>query len=351
MYSQQSATTVQQRPAEAVASLKLRSGKTLSVRPFDFNSVADYEEVVRVDNAIDPEHADSVENWRHWDSGRNPAHLLRRFIAERDGEVVAFGQYGHQSWSFREDKYFIWVGVHPQQERKGYGSALWGYLMADLAQREPGELVSWTRESRTRAVQFLEKRDFSPALRMPVSRINPQEFDPAPFADKVARVAQAGIVVRSLADLSQSDPEWKRKVYDLDWACVQDVPSVDGHTQMPFDEWEKKLFSSPNFLAEGWFIAVDGDQYVGLSCLWRDSTRGDKLGTGLTGVVRSHRRRGLATAMKVRALTYARDFGAVEVDTDNEENNPMLDLNLQLGFRSLPAMVEYRNQLKGKESV
>jgi ribosomal protein S18 acetylase RimI-like enzyme len=167
--------------------LKLRSGKTLWVRAFDFDSDADYARVVAVENAIDPDHADSVENWQHWDRNRNPEHHFRRFVAERDGEVVAFGHYGHQSWSFREDKYFFWVGVHPDHERKGYGSALWDYMLARLSKREPGELVSWTRENRPRAVEFLEHRGFEAKLRMPISRINPQTFDPAPFAEKIAR--------------------------------------------------------------------------------------------------------------------------------------------------------------------
>ena len=93
-------------------------------------------------------------------------------------------------------------------------------------------------------------------------------------------------------------------------------------------------------------LFLDGADYVGLTMLWRDSTRSDKLVTGLTGVLRSHRRRGIATALKVRALTYARERGIVEVDTDNEDNNPMYQLNLQLGFEPVPAMVEMRRKLK-----
>ena len=326
--------------------LRLRSGKTLTVRPFDFTSVADYEKVVAIDNAIDPEHADSVENWMHWDANRNPEHLLRRFIAERDGETVAYGQFGHNQWSHREDKYFLWIGVHPDHQGKGYGSALWDDLMDRLMKREPGELVSFTRENRTRAVRFLENRGFEQVMRYQVSRINPQAFDPAPFAGKIARVEQSGIAIKTLARLQEEDPDWLQKTFDLDWEAVQDVPSVDGHTKMPLDEWTKKLLESPNFMPEGWFIALDGADYVGLTMLWRDSTRSDKLGTGLTGVVGSHRRRGIATALKVRALTYARERGIVEVDTDNEDNNPMYQLNLQLGFEPVPAMVEMRRKLK-----
>lgn len=345
MYTEQTSTRSHQPMAVQSERLTTRNGKTLSVRPFDLNSLADYQAVVAIDNLIDPDHADSVENWQHWDSHRNPAHLMRRFIAERNGEAVAFGHFMHQSWSFREDKYMIWVGVHPDHERKGYGSALWNYLMAQLARRQPDELVSYTRENRTRAVQFLEKRGFEVKLRMPVSRINPQAFDEAPFAGKIARVEQSGIAVHTLDELRAADPDWVHKAYELEWGCLQDVPSVDGFTKQPFEAWQKRLLDSPNFMPQAWFIAVDGDDWVGLSCLWRNSTSSHKLGTGLTGVLRSHRRRGIATAMKVRALAFARDFGATEVDTDNEENNPMLQLNYQLGFRSMPAELTLHRKL------
>jgi GNAT superfamily N-acetyltransferase len=349
MYSQHTTTSIQQPLIPTATPVALRGGRTLWVRPFDLKSVADYRAVVAIDNLIDPAHADTVENWQHWDNHRNPDHLMRRYIAEREGEAVAFGHFMHQSWSFREDRYLIWVGVHPEHERKGYGSALWDYLMAQLARRHPGELVSYTRENRTRAVQFLTKRGFEVKLRTPVSVVNPQGFDVMPFAEKIARVEQSGIQIRTLAELREGDPAWLSKAYELEWDCLQDVPSVDGFTKQPFDAWQKRLLDSPNFMPEAWFIALDGEKYVGLSALWRNPTNTEKLHTGLTGVLRSHRRRGIATAVKARALAFARDHGVTEVDTNNEENNPMLQLNLQLGFRSLPADLTMHKKLNSGE--
>lgn len=349
MITQQTTTAGHQPASTKATPVTLRNGAALWVRPFDMNSLADYQTVIAIDSAIDPDFADSVEEWQHWDGHRNLEHVRRRFIAERDGEAVAFGHYMHVSWSFREDKYMIWVGVHPEHERKGYGSALWDYMMAELEERQPQDLVSYTRENHTRAVHFLQKRGFEIKMRMPVSRINPQDFDGAPFAEKIAAVEQSGITVRTLAELRESDPDWLHKAYDLEWQSLQDVPSVDGFTQTPFERWQKRLLDSPNFMPEAWFIAVDGAEWVGLSCLWRTAAGSHKLNTGLTGVLRSHRRRSIATALKVRALSFARDHGVTEVDTDNEENNPMLQLNYQLGFRSMPAELDLHKKLNSGE--
>ena len=89
-------------------------------------------------------------------------------------------------------------------------------------------------------------------------------------------------------------------------------------------------------------MALDGDEYVGDSMLALNLADPTKLQTDLTDVIRSHRRRGIATALKVHALSKAKTTEAEFVETDNEENNPMFGLNQKLGFKAVPAWIEYR---------
>ncbi len=345
MYTEQTTTGKPVQTPARGEQLTTRSGATLWVRPFNMAARADYERAVRINAAIDPESHDSVEGWQHWDRERDPALQFQRFVLEAGGEAVAYGSFGHMDWSFDPDRYFIWLGVHPAHQRKGYGSAFWAFLMGRLGQRGPQELVSFTRENRPRAVEFLQRRGFEVRMREAISRVNPQEFDVAPFADKIARVAQSGIVVTTLAELMQSDPQWKSKMYELERVAEKDVPSISEITKSDPEVYERQTLGAPNLLPEGWFVALDGDQYVGLSVLWRDLEDEQRLETGFTGVLRSHRRRGIATAMKARALTFARERGVTRLDTGNEENNPMLQINYQLGFRPLPAELVLQKQL------
>jgi GNAT superfamily N-acetyltransferase len=88
-------------------------------------------------------------------------------------------------------------------------------------------------------------------------------------------------------------------------------------------------------------IAVDEGAYVGQSNLWRSNIPGT-LNTGFTGVLREHRGRGLATALKVRVLARARELGCDRVLTWNDATNAgMLGINQRLGFRFRPAWVNY----------
>jgi mycothiol synthase len=55
----------------------------------------------------------------------------------------------------------------------------------------------------------------------------------------------------------------------------------------------------------------------------------------LTGVLSQYRRRGIAIALKVKTITYAREHGFRRIFT-NSSNPAMQALNTKLGFRSGP---------------
>ena len=87
-------------------------------------------------------------------------------------------------------------------------------------------------------------------------------------------------------------------------------------------------------------------QYIGMSVVNIMPTRPDTLYAGITGVIGSHRRRRIATMLKVKSASYAQTHGYRYIYTDNEENNPMYKLNLQLGFDPLPAWVYFEKDLR-----
>jgi GNAT superfamily N-acetyltransferase len=115
------------------------------------------------------------------------------------------------------------------------------------------------------------------------------------------------------------------------------VPTPESAVKRSFENFEKAYFSSPGFMADSFFVALDNGEFVGMTALRKSLADERKLLTGLTGVVRSHRRRGIATALKVRAIEFATQYGAEIIETGNEENNPMFDINLMLGFKPRPA--------------
>jgi GNAT superfamily N-acetyltransferase len=69
------------------------------------------------------------------------------------------------------------------------------------------------------------------------------------------------------------------------------------------------------------------------------------LQTSFTGVFKTYRRRGIALALKVRSIQYAQSLGTRLIIANNEENNPMYQINLALGFQPQPADADWeRNE-------
>ena len=110
---------------------------------------------------------------------------------------------------------------------------------------------------------------------------------------------------------------------------------------MPFEEFQK-VWERTNLLTDAWFVAVDNGEYVGMTNLWTSQANAKLLYVGLTGVARSHRKRGIAMALKVRSVEFALQNGFNEIRTWNETNNQaMLGINNRLGFVRQPAHIEF----------
>jgi mycothiol synthase len=319
------------------------------IRPFT-GSDDDYAAIVDVWNASFPDERKDVPTRRHADEHRQKQFLFERLIGEMDGTPIAEAFYGESEWSHYPGKYVLGIRVDPEYRRLGFGSQVYDHIWDQLNAREPRPvaLYAYAREDDPESMRFLEKRGFRVAQRNQFSQLDVPPFDPAPFTEKLRRVEDSGVAIRSFKELMAEDADALRKAYEAGWEYLQDVPFPDPITKMPFEQYMAEI-EGPEGIPESWFVAVDGGRYVGMSQLWRVPADSSKLQTGLTGVARTHRRRGIATALKVRAILGAKEMGAKTIRTDNEEHNPMYLLNVQLGFRPIPSWLAYKNQLSGGE--
>jgi GNAT superfamily N-acetyltransferase len=113
-----------------------------------------------------------------------------------------------------------------------------------------------------------------------------------------------------------------------------------------YDGW---IFDSPNYLPEGNFIALDGDRYVGMSTLRTSQASPDEYYVGFTGVLRDYRGKGIAMALKLKAIAFARQRGIKQIKTWNDSSNrPMLRINEALGFAKQPAWISYLKKLRNE---
>jgi mycothiol synthase len=312
-----------------------------TIRPF---TPADYEGGSRVANVVWSEYPETADSWRHEDEHRDPKCLWARWVAEDDGQIVGYGEFTQWPGQYHPRKFDIGVTVLPDHHGQGIGATLYRAILAGLEPHQPIQLKGDTREDMTRGVAFAQRLGYVEKMRSWESRLDLTTFDPAPFSTEGARAAAEGIVIKTFAELA-ADPERNRKLYDLSWDLIQDVPSTDPPTRMTYEYFVEERLGHPDFLADGYFVALDGADYVGYTNFWLSQASAD-LYTGLTGVRRSHRRRGIAMALKLRALDYAKSTGAPLVKTWNETGNEgMLAINIRLGFVRQPAWISFIKSL------
>ena len=301
-------------------------------------SVDAYAALAAIYNAANPEDMRPETFYRALDRERPADHFFRRYLLRVAGEPAGFGELGVHPVQPRPghyDLFFVVVPSFDDTQPAGLTTTFYRHLCAALAPQQPERIITESRSDRQAQVAFLAREGFRIVQREPRSRLDLTAFDPAAFAPQLAAVTAPGIRLSPLSTLQREDPDWEEKLYAVDWAYRQDMPSPYPRVREPLAQWRRRL-RRPWFRADGVFVARDdraGGLYVGSSGIAIIPSQPWRGWTTTTGVRRAYRRRGIARALKVETLRWARDQGVTEVVTGNEAANPMLALNLQLGFR------------------
>jgi GNAT superfamily N-acetyltransferase len=133
-----------------------------------------------------------------------------------------------------------------------------------------------------------------------------------------------------------------RRLHPVSHATVADIPMSVEYIPEPYEEWVVWM-QPPAVLPERIWVAVLAGQPIGYSYL---AYHPSSVWTGFTGVLREHRGKGLARALKLETLVQAIDLGVNAVETDNDsENAPILHLNEELGYKEMPGKLEFHRKL------
>lgn len=303
----------------------------------------DYGGIIAVFQQALPEVPVSPETLAHEDQHRDPKCKHARWVAEAQGRIVGVAELRQNSSTYHPQKFWIEGCVLPQFQNRGIGSALLDQVFESLLPYNPLEALCATQEHYPHTIRFITQRGFVEHARAWESHLDLAAFDPQPYADLLPKLERQGIALKSYADLAY-DPDRDRKLHDLYWATKQDEPTAGGDpTPVSFEQFQTTRLGGPNFKPDGYFVAVDPQgEYLAFSSLWT-SKPGEYIWIGMTGTHADHRNRGLATALKLRGIEYAKRHGFKQLcTTNNSRNGPMLAINERMGFVRQPAIVVHK---------
>jgi len=308
--------------------------RTLSLEMREFDPT-DYPRLLEIYNANYPDYARSIVEWRSRDEtvDRSKYYWQRYSFLERKA-IVGFGDVSHVTDMFHPHKFWINIFVDPSSQGRGIGSSIYDRLSGEL--RKLSAVAAWagSKEDLPRLTEFYQKRGFAEKLKAWESRLDLRAIDPSRFRDYSEKVLRQGITITNLAAEREKDQGSLRKLHELVQLISADMPSPSPFTPISFEQWEAFELKNPSLLPEGYMIAKDGSKNVGLSTVWRIDREPRGLVQGNTGVRREYRGRGIAVALKLKVIDFARRNGYEKMKTWNASNNaPMLAVNTKLGFK------------------
>jgi len=246
-------------------------------------------------------------------------------LAFQDGELVGSGSAAKSDMGGAA----VTPRVLPEHRRQGVGTALLRRLASHAEECGHDELGSMVDDPESFA--FARRFGFAEVGRQveQVRTVAPDEPWPA---------VPDGIEVVTVAERPELLPRLYR---ELALQAFDDMPTPR-KVEITLGQWENEWVNWP----EATFVALAGDELVGMAGLNFDPDQADRAENALTTVRREWRGRGLARMLKETTTAWASAHGIREIYTWTQTGNEnMRAVNERLGFSTRSTSISVRRAL------
>jgi GNAT superfamily N-acetyltransferase len=243
----------------------------------------------------------------------------------------------------------VGLRVAPEWRRRGIARSLLEQLQEHAVANKASRLVAAVRGDESEGARFAAAMGFRAFHERIDAYIDVPSFDASGFEDPDESAKRAGLRLATYAELLSehaADVEaFQRELLPVIWAMARDVPSPTPAPEQPppFEQAKRMFFEGPGIHPPTTIVALRDGHTVAMTVTMVKEN--GTAYTNFTGVSRAERGKGIALAMKLRALRALRATGVTLFGTTNDEQNvAMRGINRKLGYKPEPPTTMYEKR-------
>jgi len=309
----------------------------------------EFDEIARIRNLVNHDSIDHPDEDRADWKIRDKSLIRNRLLCYNDNMLIGLVYYV-QGRNENSRTCFFNIVLDPQYHNNGYRELLYQKMLQEVKGFKCNQLFSnvYEHPNYKNHQNLLINHNFKLVQKNREYSCNIREVNTQKYKPLIDKLESEGIRFYDSRDEMKGFPNHFQKLEKLEWVLDQDIPHPDGlkPTRMPFEQWKKVCLNVYNNYYGVDIVAIKDGQYIGSTDIEvYPKSEPHKGWTGGLGVIREFRRRGIATALKIKAIEALLKKGITEIRTDNEENNPMYKINVALGFKPVPFSLEYIKEI------
>ena len=313
----------------------------------------EFIELARIDNLVNHDsinHPD--DDKREWNI-RDKSIIRNRLLLYKENLLIGVLYYS-QGRDENSKTAFYTLNLDPNYNNKGFRKLLYDKMLIEIKAFNCNLVHTsiYDHPNYNEHKKLLEKEGFKLVQTNREYSCDIRKVDIKKYYPLINKLELGGIKFydsrEEMITNTQKFPNHFKKLEELEWIIEQDFPIPDGitHTRTPFKHWLKLChdFYENSYGVD--IVAVYKKQYIASTDITvYPKSEPHKGWTGGLGVLKKFRRKGIATALKIKAIEKLLEKGVTEIRTDNEENNPMYKINVALGFKPVPFSLDYSKEI------
>ena len=227
--------------------------------------------------------------------------------------------------------------VAPEWQRRGIGGALLESLEAHARENSAPRLVAAVNGTDPEGARFAERHGYRAYHERIDAFIDVPSFDPTSFEDPDVTAKRLSIRLATwgelLAEHANDVDAFQRTLLPAIWQMARDVPAPTPMPEQPppFEQAKRMFFEGPGIDAGTTIVALRDGAPVAITVTMVKENGAAY--TNFTGVARAERGKGIALALKLRALRALKKRGVTLFGTTNDEQNAaMRGINRKMGY-------------------